>query len=118
MELEIQGIAGSPPRDALKQDKARGTQGRGKPKQEEAQAEGKKSVSKAYLERYLQKMFRNQAAYNKRLKFSVNEELDQVVVKVIDSTTDKVIREIPPEELQKLQVKIREAVGLLFDQMI
>lgn len=116
MELEIQGMANSLPRDILKQDKAKGTQGRVEQNQE-PRAE-KKPVSKAYIEQYLQKVFHNYAAFNKRLKFSVNEELDQVVVKVIDSSTDKVIREIPPEELQRLQVKIREAVGLLFDQMI
>ncbi|MBN1686942.1 MAG: flagellar protein FlaG, partial [Spirochaetales bacterium] len=50
--------------------------------------------------------------------FSINEELDQVVVKVIDSKTDKVIKEIPPEVLQRLYVRIREAIGLLIDEMI
>lgn len=118
MELEIQGIAGSPPRDPLNQDKTRKTQGRVEPQQEPQSKQAERTVSKAYVEQYLKKVFSNYAAYNKKLEFSVNEELDQVVVKVIDSTTDKVIREIPPEELQRLQVKIREAVGLLFDQMI
>ena len=56
--------------------------------------------------------------FNKRLKFSVNEELEQVVVKVIDAQTDKVIKEIPPEVLQRLHVRIREAIGLLIDESI
>lgn len=56
------------------------------------------------------------AAFNRRLSFRVNEKLDQVVVKVIDVNTDKVIREIPPEELQHVHERIREVIGLLFDE--
>lgn len=55
-------------------------------------------------------------AFNKKLRFSVNEDLDQVVVKVIDPETDKVIKELPPEELQRLHVKIKEMIGILFDE--
>jgi flagellar protein FlaG len=56
------------------------------------------------------------AAFNRRLSFKVNEKLDQVVVKVIDVETDKVIREIPPEELQHVHERIREVIGILFDE--
>ncbi|GAB4221706.1 MAG: hypothetical protein Kow009_12740 [Spirochaetales bacterium] len=55
---------------------------------------------------------------NRRLKFSFNEELQQVVVKIVDGETDKVIKVLPPEELQKLHVRIRETLGILFDQLI
>ncbi len=56
------------------------------------------------------------AAFSKRLSFSINEKLDQVVVKVIDTDTDKVIREIPPAELQHVHERIREVIGILFDE--
>jgi flagellar protein FlaG len=55
-------------------------------------------------------------AFNRRLSFSLNEKLGQVVVKVIDNDTDKVVREIPPTELQHVYERIREVIGLLFDQ--
>ncbi len=58
------------------------------------------------------------AAFNKRLSFSLNEKLDQVVVKVIDADTDKVIREIPPAELQHVHERIREVIGILFDERV
>ncbi len=74
--------------------------------------------TKERIELYLKKLFKNNTALNKKLKFYVNKELNQVVVKVIDSTTDKVIKEIPPEEIQKLHIRIREAIGLLFDEEI
>jgi len=56
--------------------------------------------------------------FNKRFKITVNKEIERVVVKVIDGNTDKVIKEIPPEELQRLIARIKETIGLLFDQKI
>jgi flagellar protein FlaG len=40
------------------------------------------------------------------------------VVKVIDADTDKVIREIPPAELQHVHERIREVIGILFDERV
>ena len=56
------------------------------------------------------------ATFNRRLSFSMNENLGQVVVKVIDADTDKVVKEIPPEELQHVYERIREVIGLLLDE--
>jgi flagellar protein FlaG len=56
--------------------------------------------------------------FDRKLQFQVNDALGDVVVKVIDSTTDKVIREIPSAEIQKLQIRIKEALGLLVDESI
>jgi flagellar protein FlaG len=56
--------------------------------------------------------------FNRRLEFEVNRDLERVVVKVIDRETDKVIKELPPEEIQRLHVRIREAIGLLVDEEI
>ncbi len=57
-------------------------------------------------------------AFNKKLRFEVNRELEEVIVKVIDPATDKVIKELPPEELQRLHLKIKEMIGLLFDERV
>lgn len=56
--------------------------------------------------------------FNIKLQFRVNKDINQIVIKVIDANTDKVIREIPSEEIQRLQARIRETVGLLFDETI
>ncbi len=56
--------------------------------------------------------------FNHRLKLSVNNELDRVIVKIIDRDTDKVIKELPPAELQRVYSRIREAIGLLVDTEI
>jgi flagellar protein FlaG len=52
---------------------------------------------------------------NRKLRFSFDTDFGDVVVKVVDGDTDKVIREIPPKELQNLHIRLREAIGVLFD---
>jgi uncharacterized FlaG/YvyC family protein len=54
--------------------------------------------------------------YNRKLQFSFDKDFGDVVVKVVDGDTDKIIREIPPKELQNLHIRIREALGVLFDK--
>jgi len=56
--------------------------------------------------------------FRRRLKFIVNHNTNQVIVKVVDGDTDKVIKEIPPEALQRLHSRMREAIGLLIDEEI
>jgi flagellar protein FlaG len=73
-------------------------------------------VTPAELKNVIRDLERVSATFNTRLSFSVNEKLDEVVVKVIDTNTDKVVREIPPEELQRVHERIREVIGLLFDK--
>lgn len=65
--------------------------------------------------RALEKTF---LAFNHKVKLSVNEEIDQVIIKVVDSETDKVIKEIPAQEIQNLIAKIKQAIGLLVDERI
>ncbi len=54
--------------------------------------------------------------FNRRLDFRIDEATKRIVVKVIDTETDKVIKEIPPEQLIKLAAKIQEMIGLLVDE--
>jgi len=56
--------------------------------------------------------------FNKKLQFVVDHNSNEIIVKVIDKETDKVIKELPPEELQRLHRNLKEAVGLLFDEMV
>jgi flagellar protein FlaG len=57
-------------------------------------------------------------AFNKKLQFVVDHRSHEVIVKVIDRETDKVIKELPPEELQRLHSKLKETIGFLFDERV
>ena len=53
-----------------------------------------------------------------KLQFSVNKELGSVVVSIVDSATNQVIKQIPSEDMQKLKLRIRKAIGSVFDDII
>ncbi len=67
------------------------------------------------LKRIIDKINENVSRLNKDVKFSYNEAIKSLVVKVIDAKTGKVIREIPPQEVINLQKKLSEVVGIIFD---
>ena len=56
--------------------------------------------------------------FNKKLQFEVDHNSNEVIVKVIDKETDKVIKELPPEELQRLHHNLKETIGFLFDERV
>ncbi|MDY3722393.1 MAG: flagellar protein FlaG [Treponema sp.] len=53
-----------------------------------------------------------------KLQFNVNKELGSVVVSIVDSATNQVIKQIPSEDMQKLKLRIRKAIGSMFDEVI
>ncbi|AZR73896.1 hypothetical protein BBF96_11150 [Anoxybacter fermentans] len=53
--------------------------------------------------------------FNRKLDFVIHEDTKRLLVKVIDTETDKVIREIPPEELLDLVARMRETFSIFID---
>lgn len=53
-----------------------------------------------------------------KLQFNVNKELKTVVVTVVDSNTNQVLKEIPSKDMQNLKLRIRKAIGSIFDEVI
>ena len=127
MELEIQsGNAYEPMKDrslrsakSESQDKSQENRIAQEQIQKKLETQLKESLASAEnvdAERYLKQILKFTKIYNKKLKYSIHEETQQVIVKVIDSETDKVIKEIPSEELQRLYSNMKEAIGLLVDE--
>lgn len=50
------------------------------------------------------------------LQFSIHEKSGRMLVRVVDSRTDEVLKEFPPEELLDTIGAIREYVGALLDR--
>ncbi|MCL2600659.1 MAG: flagellar protein FlaG [Treponema sp.] len=55
---------------------------------------------------------------NRRLQFVVDQQSNEVIVKVIDNTTNEVVRVLPPEELQRLHRNLQETIGFLFNERV
>jgi flagellar protein FlaG len=81
-----------------------------------ADQQEQRQLTREEIQRYTSELQQVSQAMNKRLSFSYNEDLQLMVVKVIDRNTDKVIKELPPTELQRVHMRIREAIGLLLDE--
>lgn len=52
----------------------------------------------------------------RRCEYSYHEDVNIVSIKVINSDTQEVIKEIPPDEAIKTLKKIREIAGILVDE--
>lgn len=64
-------------------------------------------------------------AQNRQLRFNMDESSGKPVITVLDSETDKVIREIPSEEVRRLASRVRElqqelgqATGLILNKRV
>jgi len=57
----------------------------------------------------------NFSMFDTCLHFRVNTDANSVVVEVVDSKTNAVIRQIPSEEMQELKRRIHEMTGSLVD---
>jgi len=53
---------------------------------------------------------------NRALEFSVHEKTKEIMVKVIDTETREVIREIPSEKILDMVANILEMAGILVDE--
>jgi flagellar protein FlaG len=60
----------------------------------------------------------NKAAviFDRSLRFQVHEATHRTMVSVIDIVNDKVIRQIPEEEVLDLVAKMQDYIGLIFDK--
>jgi flagellar protein FlaG len=78
--------------------------------------EEKKEISEEKLKKAIMQMNESIRIFDKRIHFDVHKDSGRIFVQVIDVENDKVIREIPPEEMLEISAKIHEMVGLLIDE--
>ncbi|MCU0821015.1 MAG: flagellar protein FlaG [Spirochaetes bacterium] len=53
---------------------------------------------------------------NERVSFKFHEKANRVIMKVVDTKTDEVVREIPPKEMIKLLEQMHELIGMFVDE--
>jgi flagellar protein FlaG len=54
--------------------------------------------------------------FNTALDLSIDQDSDEIIVKVVNKNTDKVIREIPSEEFLEFSERMHDFLGVLFDE--
>ncbi|MCL2015874.1 MAG: flagellar protein FlaG [Defluviitaleaceae bacterium] len=73
------------------------------------------NVTDAYISRALETVNEALAPSHFSLNSSIHEATNTIMVRVIDTDTDEVIRELPPESRLDLLARIHEFAGLLVD---
>jgi flagellar protein FlaG len=51
---------------------------------------------------------------HRELRFAIDQDSGETVVKVVDRQTEEVVRQIPSEELVRLRKRLEEAAGVIF----
>ncbi len=128
MELDINNLSGVPPSKPDISGEVQNEQLKIEQKRKIAQKRDqqaafekenkRKAISKAKTDQYIKDVLNIPSVLNRKFNYSINKELNQVVVKVIDGETDKVIRVIPSETLLRLHSRMKEVIGLIFDEKI
>jgi flagellar protein FlaG len=75
-----------------------------------------KAIDKKLLEKMVDKLSQQFRSKNTSLSFSIDDATQSLVVKVIDSDSEKVIRQIPPEEVLAIRARIQELLGAFIDK--
>lgn len=110
MAMQIQGLGPSP---LLTTTQAR----QQRPVQEVREhVEETQAAQSLKIREAVDRLDRLAQSLNKKLSYSFNRDLNQVVVKIIDPESDKVIKELPPAELQRLHLRIQEYIGMIVDE--
>jgi flagellar protein FlaG len=80
---------------------------------QEMQAMDAKALDKALgnLSAHVQNLQRS-------LQFSVDKDSGETVVRIIDTETNEVIRQIPSEELLAIEERLRETAGVLVSEQV
>ena len=76
---------------------------------------GDSDVTEAAIARYISSVNESLEPTFFRLHFDIHEASERVMVTVIDTNTDEILREIPPESRLEMIARMKEHVGILYD---
>ncbi|MGC9325302.1 MAG: flagellar protein FlaG [Desulfomonilia bacterium] len=55
---------------------------------------------------------------NRSIRFSVDESSGDIVVKIVNTDSGEVIKQIPPDEALRLKEHIQDMLGLIVEEMV
>jgi flagellar protein FlaG len=78
---------------------------------------GDEEISEATIARYIDNVNQALEPSHFRLNFGVHEPTNRIMVRVVDTDTDEIRREIPAESRLDITARLQEFAGLLFDEI-
>lgn len=86
--------------------------------QGQAKDEAEITPSPQVLGEATDKANRTLEAYGTELRFSIHEASGEVMVRVINTKDDSVVREIPPERVLDFVANVKKMLGIIIDKLI
>ena len=80
----------------------------------QSQNDGSAYQNAAQLKKAVEEI--NKRANNSEAIFGIHEGTNRVTIKIVDRTTKKIIRELPPEKTLDMIAKVWEMAGILVDE--
>lgn len=77
--------------------------------------EAEENITKEQLETAISKVNNHVLGVNSQFQYRIHEGTDRIMVKLIDTESKDVIREIPPEKMLDMVAEIWKRVGLVID---
>ena len=110
----IRAVNGSSPQQVRQQQNFQGDNGsRQSAVSGSSRADGNKVAPEEILDKI--KEISEDGLYS--VRFEKNDEIDQLVVKLVDRRTDEVIRQIPPESILGVKANLQEYAGNIVNQV-
>lgn len=81
-----------------------------------AQKEAEQQVTEQTVIKAIEKANKQFRTYDRRLEFSIHDTTKQIMVKVINTNDDSIIREIPSEKILDMVAHMWEVAGILVDE--
>nr|AGS52120.1 flagellar protein FlaG protein [uncultured bacterium contig00034] len=74
------------------------------------------AVNMDSLEKAIEQINKSISSYSRAMEISVHEKTQRIMVKVLDTEENKVIRELPPEKVLDAFARTLELAGILIDK--
>lgn len=85
---------------------------------EEVKQVEEKKYSEEEVIKFIEKANSEFVAYDRRFEFSIHDKTKQIMVKILDSATNEVIREIPSERVLDMVAGLWEMAGIIVDRKV
>jgi len=74
------------------------------------------NVSAAFIQKAVEKANKAMQIQGRSLEFKIHEKTNEIIVRIVDTETKEVVREIPSEKILDMFASMLEQAGLLVDE--
>lgn len=87
--------------------------------EESSKKQEQDSVDLSKTMEFLRKTFEKLSRFFKtEAQFTIERELNMIIIKIKDRETGEIVRQIPPEVAVKIAKNLQELIGILFDEKV